>query len=158
MSKSLIALLATVAATALVVAGCGGSSDSTGTTGSLTKAEFVKQGNAICAEGAKELEEGFEEFAKEHNFSENKQPTKAELTEASEEILIPGVRKQIEGIRDLGLPSEDGEEADEALEAAEKALEEGEEDPAAMATEDSGPFAKANKLAKEFGLTKCGEE
>jgi len=157
-SKRFVALLAALAALALIVAGCGGGSDSTESTSSLTKAEFVKKGNAICAKGNEEIEEGFEKFVKENNINQNKQPTKAQRTELSEEVFLPLVRKQVEGVRDLGLPSEGEAEADKVLKAAEKALEEGEEDPSALATESGGPFAEANKLAREFGLTKCGEE
>jgi hypothetical protein len=159
-SKPLIALSAAFALLAIIVAGCGGGSDSTGTeatTSSLTKAEFLKQGNAICAKGNTEIEEGFEEFAKEHNFSQKSQPSKAELEEAVETIVIPKVRRQVEGIAALGVPSEGGKEAEEVLAAAEKALEEGEENPALMAGEGDDPFAKVNKMAKEFGLVKCAE-
>ena len=158
MSKRFTALFAALAVLAMIVAGCGGDSDSTESTSSLTKAEFVKQGNAICAKGEKEIEEGFEEFAKENNLPENKQPSKAQLTEAVEEVVLPTVDEQVESIRDLGLPSEGGEEADEVLKAAEEAIEKGEEDPASLASEKADPFAKANKLARDYGLTKCGEE
>lgn len=158
MSKRFIALFAALAVLAMIVAGCGGDSDSTESTSSLTKAEFLKQGNAICAKGEKEIEEGFEEFAKENNLPENKQPSKAQLTEAVEEVVLPAVDEQVESIRDLGLPSEGGEEADEVLKAAEEAIEKGEEDPASLANEKADPFAKANKLARDYGLTKCGEE
>lgn len=155
------ALLAAVVVLATLVAGCGGGSDSTGgteSTSSLTKAEFLKQGNAICAKGNEAIEEGFEKFVKENNIKQNQRPTKAQLTAVSEEVLIPNVQTEIEEIRALGLPSEGGEEADKVLKAAEKGLEEGEEDPTVLANETSGTFAEANKLAREFGLTKCGEE
>jgi hypothetical protein len=155
-SKRFIALLAALAALALVVAGCGSSGSSTESTSSLTKAEFVKKGNAICAEGSKEINQGFEKFAKENGFSEKKQPSQAELEEAVETIVIPGIRKEIEGIRALGPPDE---EAEAVLDAAEEALEKGEENPSLLAKEESaGPFAKVNKLSREYGLTKCGEE
>jgi hypothetical protein len=152
------ALLAAAAVVAILVAGCGGGSDSTGSTSSLTKAEFVKQGNAICAKGNKAIEEGFENWVKENHLKQNQQPTKAELAAVSEEVLIPNVQTELEEIRALGLPSEGGGEADKLLKAAEKGLEEGEEDPSVLANESSGTFAEANKLAREFGLVKCGEE
>lgn len=157
MSKPLMALLAAFAAIALV-AGCGGGDDSTDSTSSLTKAQFLKQGNAICEKGNDEVEEGVAKFAKEHNFSGGNQPTKAELTEAAEEILIPSVDKQLEGLRDLGAPAGEEEKVDEILSAAEKALEEGEEDPASLTAESTGPFTEVNKMASDYGLTTCGEE
>jgi tellurite resistance protein len=155
-SKRFVALLAALAALALIVAGCGGGSDSTESTSSLSKAEFVKQGNAICAKGNEEIEEGFEKFGKEHGFSKEKEPSKAELEEAVETVLVPKISKEIESIRALGPPDE---EAEAVLDAAEEALEKGEEDPAQfLKEENAGPFAKANKLSREYGLTKCGEE
>jgi hypothetical protein len=155
-NKRVIALLAALAALALIVAGCGSSSDSTETTSSLTKAEFVKKGNAICAKGNEEVEEGFEEFGKEHGFSEKKEPSKAELEEAVETVLVPKISNEVESIRALGPPDE---EAEAVLDAAEEALEKGEEEPAVFLKEGSAsPFAKANKLSREYGLTKCGEE
>lgn len=158
MGKPLMALLAAVTAL-VVIAGCGGGSDSNESTNSLTKAEFLKQGNAICAKGSKEIEEGFEKFAKEHGFSKKKQPSEAELNEAVETVLIPKIRKEIESIRALGTPAEEGAEAEAVLDAAEEALEKGEENPSLMVKEESaGPFAKVNKLSREYGLVKCGEE
>lgn len=153
MVKRLIVLLTALAALAMIVAGCGGSDDSTESTSSLTKAEFVKKGNAICVEGGKKLKAEIVGF-----YEEKKQPTKAQLEEAAIEILVPALRKEVEEIRGLGLPSEGGKEADKVLTTMEKALKEGEEDPSILIVEGPGPFAEANKLAKAFGLTKCGEE
>jgi hypothetical protein len=156
MSKRVIALLAALAALALIVAGCGSGGGSTEGTSSLTKAEFVKKGNAICAKGNEEIEKGFEEFRKEQGFSKNEKPSNAVLEEAVETVLVPRIGKEIENIRALGPPDE---EAEAVLDAAEEALEKGEENPKLFLKEEStGPFAKANKLSREYGLTKCGEE
>lgn len=153
MGKRLIVLLAALAALAMIVAGCGGDGGSTESTSSLTKAEFVKKGNAICVKGGEKLKAEIEKF-----FEEKEQPTDAQLEEAAMEILIPGLRKEVQEIRGLGLPSEEAKGADKVLTAFEKALKEGEEDPSTLIVEGPGPFAKANKLAKEYGLTECGEE
>jgi hypothetical protein len=157
-SKSLFAAFAAFAAIAMIAAGCGGGGDSTSDSSSLTKAEFLKQGNAICAKGNKEIQEGFEEFAKENGFSEKKQPTKAQLTEVVETVVLPKVRGQVEGIKALGAPSGEEAQVEAITDAAEEALEKGEEEPAAMASEKADPFAKANKKASAYGLVKCTEE
>jgi hypothetical protein len=156
-SKRIIALLAALAALALIVAGCGGGSSSTESTSSLSKAEFLKEGNAVCAKGNEEIEETFESFAKEHNLSEKNPPSEDELQEVASEIL-PIISNQIEGVRDVGIPSEGGQGIEDALNAAEEALEEAEEDPTAFTGEKDDPFKKANKMATEVGLTACGEE
>ncbi|MGN6275393.1 MAG: hypothetical protein ACTHNP_05600 [Solirubrobacterales bacterium] len=157
MSKRLVALFAALAVLALIVAGCGSSSSTTTeTTNALTKAEFVKKGNAICAKGNEEIEEGFEEFRKEQGFSKKQEPSKAQLEEAVETVIIPKIGKEVESIRALGPPDE---EAEAVVAAAEEALEKGEEDPSVfLKPESAGPFAKVNKLSREYGLTKCGEE
>lgn len=157
MSKRLISLLVALAAIALVVAGCGGGSDSTEGTSSLSKAKFLKKGNAICVGHEKEIQAGFEKFAKEHNLSKKKEPSEGELKELSE-VLLPIVQSQIDEIRALGSPSGDEKEVEAILSAAEKGVEEVEKKPSVIAEGGGGPFAKANKLSREYGLTKCGEE
>jgi hypothetical protein len=140
-------------ALAALFAGCGGSDD---TSSSLSKAEFVKKGNAICTAGNKEIEEGFEAFAKEHDLSSKQPPSKAESKEAAETILLPAIKKQVEKIRALGPPDD---EADEVLDSAEESIEKGEEDPVALIEEEAVPmFAATNKKARAYGLTVCGEE
>jgi hypothetical protein len=157
-SKPFLVLLAAAVAIAMIVAGCGGSNDSSSEgSSSLTKAEFVKQGNAICAKGSEEIETGFKAFEKENNSSENKQPSKAMQMEAAETILIPSVRKQVEGIRDLAAPSGEEQKVDKILSAAEEGIEKSEEDPTILITGSANPFGKSNKLASEYGLVKCGE-
>jgi len=153
-----IAVLAALAAITMIAAGCGGGGDSSSDSSSLTKAEFLKQGNAICAKGNKEINEGFEEFAKENGFSEKKQPSEAQLTEVIETVVLPKVRGQVEGIKALGAPSGEEAQVEAITDAAEEALEKGEEEPAALASEKADPFAKANEKASAYGLVKCAEE
>jgi hypothetical protein len=156
LNKGLLALLAGALAVALVIAGCGSSSDSS-TTASLSKAEFVKQGNAICKAGNKEIEEGFEEFTKENNLSKTKPPSKAIQEEAAETILIPAINNQVEEIRALGTPEGDEGEVDEILTDAEEAVEESEEDPTSLLGAEPAKFKELNKESREYGLTVCGE-
>lgn len=156
MNKRLIALLVGVLVGALLIAGCG-SSDSE-STASLSKAQFVKQGNAICRKGNAQIESEFEGFAEKHNLKKHEKPSTALLAEASETILIPAITTEIEGIRALGTPEGDEGEVDEILSGAEEGLEEAEEDPAAFAESQSPKFKEINKLAREYGLTVCGEE
>ena len=156
MSKALVLALAAFAAIAMIAAGCGGGGDSTTDSSSLTKAEFLKQGNAVCAKGNKEIEEGFQEFEKENDL-QNGQPTKAQLTEAIETIVLPAVRDQVDGIEELGAPSGEEAKVEAVTDAASEAVEEGEEDPASLTSEKADPFAEANELANEYGLVKCGE-
>jgi hypothetical protein len=161
LSKPLVALLAALAALALIVAGCGGGSDSTGSTegggsGSLTKAELIKQGDAICEKGEEELEEEANEFAKENGIDTNK-PTEAQQEEVIEQVVAPALGKQAEELRALGTPS--GEEAavEEIFDSLEKGTEELEEDPGQL-LKGKNPVEKASQLAKKYGFKECGNE
>ena len=122
-----------------------------------TKAEFVKKVNAICAKGNKNIESEFESFAKEHNLSQNKEPSDAVKEEAANEIVIPQISNQVKEIRALGTPQGDEGELEELLEKVEEALEEIEEDPSLLFGNES-TFKEVNKLSREYGLTVCGEE
>jgi predicted lipid-binding transport protein (Tim44 family) len=153
----LIALIGAVMAFAAIVAGCGSSSSTTESTASLSKAEFAKQGNAICKAGNKEVEAGFEEFSKEHGFSKKKQPTQAEFEEGAEEVVIPSVRKQIDEIKELGAPEGEEEKVEAFLENAEAQLEKGEEDVTLLVDENQHLFASVNEEGKALGLTACAE-
>lgn len=156
MSKGLVASTFGVLAIALIAAGCGsGSSTSTTASVALSKAEFLKQGNQICAEGNKKINAEVEEFIKENNLRHNQEPTQAQKEELAETVFLPNVTEQVEGVNSLGPPDS---EAAAVIVAAEEAIEKGEEDPASLVTDSGGPFTKANKLAREYGLTACAGE
>jgi hypothetical protein len=152
----LIGLLVGAVAIALIVAGCGSSSDET--TASISKAEFTKQGNAICKAGNKEINEGFESFAKESNLN-HKEPSEAQFEELAETVLIPSVSRQVKEVRALGAPEGEEGEVDEFLTNAEEALKEIEGEPSLISAEGKEePFYTVNKEAATLGLTACGGE
>ena len=158
MKKPVIVLLAALVALAVVaVAGCGSSSDSTESTASLSKAEFLKKGNAICKEGNESINSEFEEFTKENNLSETAEPPKETQEEAVEQVLIPAISRQIEEVKALGTPEGDEGELAELISAEEGVVEEAEENPLLL-FETTAKQKEANKLATNYGLTVCGEE
>jgi hypothetical protein len=156
LNKRFIAVLFGALVGALLIAGCG-SSDNSESTASLSKAQFLKQGNAICEEGSKNINSEFEEFSKENNLSETKEPPKAVQEEAVEQILIPSINSQIEEVKALGTPEGDEGELEKLITAEEEVVEEAEEDPISLFG-TSAKQKEANKLANEYGLTACGEE
>jgi predicted small secreted protein len=156
-SKPFIAVLAALAAISMIAAGCGGGDDSSSEGSSITKAQFVKQADAICEKGNKETEAEFEEFAEEEGLGENKQPSKAQQEKAITDIVAPGVQKQIEEIDGLGAPEGDEKQVEAIVTSVEEGVEEIEENPGSL-TEGKNPLAKGSKLAKEYGLKACGEE
>ena len=145
-------ILVCVLAAGLLAAGCG-SSDKSGEKSSITKAEFVKKGNAVCAQGNKEIDAaGKKLFGKDPN----KRPSKAKLEEFATTVLIPSVEDQVSKIRALGAPKGDEAKVKAILDAADQGIQKGKQDPLSLTNEGSDPFAKANKLAKAYGLTVCG--
>jgi len=159
LKKPVIGLLAALVAIAAVAAGCGSSSsETTETTASISKAQFVKQGNAICKAGNQEINEGFETFFKQNNLN-HKKPTDAQFEEISETVLAPSVSKQINEVRALGTPEGEEAEVEEFLASAEEALEEIEAEPTLIGAEGKDePFFTVNKEATKLGLTACGGE
>lgn len=146
MSKRLSALLVGVIALAALTTGCGSSSEDE----ALTKAEYVKQTNAICKKLNEKSAARYEAFYKTH-----KKATPAELRATVATMYVPTVEARIEAINNLAPPSQD----EEKVEAISNALEAGIE-----ATDARHPipfqttqevFEKANKLALGYGLTYC---
>jgi hypothetical protein len=141
-------------ATIVALVGCGGSGGSESTS-SLTKAEFLKKGNAICAKGSEEINKAYEKFSREH-VAGGKTPSEALLDEAAAEIVLPVRVREVRQLRALGAPSGQEEHVDEMLTAWEEGIEKGEEDPNSL--RKAGPefaFHKSYSMGIDYGLTKC---
>jgi hypothetical protein len=138
----------------LALAGCG-SGGGTESANSLTKAEFLKKGNAICAKGGEEINRAYEEFSRKH-VAGGKVPSKALLDEAAAEIVLPVRVREIRKLRALGTPSGQEERVDAMLTAWEEGIEKGEEDPNSL--RKAGPefaFYKSYSMGIDYGLKKC---
>jgi hypothetical protein len=157
LSKRLIALLAGVMAIAIVAAGCGSSDDSTDTV-VLTKTEFIKQGDAICAKGSKALSQEAEDFADENDIDTNK-PTKEQQEEVIAAVVGPALQTQADELSELSAPDGEEDKTSAIIEALESGAEELEDDPGVLLkSSGKGPLDEANELANEFGFKECGQE
>jgi uncharacterized lipoprotein len=157
-----MALLVGVLAVALV-AGCGSSDDTTGASSessdggsSLSKAEFIKQGDEICTKGDQTIETEANEFAEENNIDIEK-PTKAQQEEVIADVVAPAIKEQGEEIGDLGAPSGDEEQVEAIVEAVGNGADELEKDAGTL-LEGKNPLEEGSKLAKAYGFKSCGEE
>jgi maltose-binding protein MalE len=159
LSKRLIVLLAGIVAVAAVVAGCGSSDDgSTDSTTALTKAQFIKQGDAICEKGSKQIEDEAEAFAEENDVDTEK-PTDDQQEEVIETVVGPSLQSQADELSELGAPSGEEAKVTAMLDALEEGAQELETDPGVLLGKDgSDPLGEANKLANEFGFKSCGQE
>jgi len=143
----------------LLVAGCGSSSSTTTTTTSatVTKAEFVAKGNAICAAGSKTQEAAFNAYAKKHGLKENQQPTKAQQAEAVNTILAPNIESQITAVKNIGAPSGEEQQVNSALESAQQELNKVKANPELAFGKESA-FVGAGEKLHALGLTQCAKK
>jgi hypothetical protein len=135
-----------VIAVAAALAACGGSSYK-----GLTKAEFVKQANAICARGNAESEAVGKQLPKN--------ATPKQIADLFAEKAIPLANKEFDDLAALKPPKEDRDtvkriiaEARSATEALAKQLK---DDPEKALSSTLDPYKKANDDAKAYGLTVC---
>lgn len=146
--------IGSVALLAVGVGGCGGGDDTTEaetTTTALTKAEFVKQANAICAEGNKETDAIFESFEKGE--------PKAEAETVIENEFVPSVQGQIDEIRALDAPEADEATVEEMLDLAQADLDRIAEEPGMVVSgEEVDQFADFARVGHPYGLTECDKE
>jgi hypothetical protein len=142
----------------LVAAGCGSSNNSsTSTTAALTKAEFLKKGNAVCKKGNQQIN-----TAANQTFSRKKYPNgpppKSLQVKFATDTVIPSIQTQINGIKALSPPSGDEAKVKAIVDSAQAALDKAKADPTALLQNNpkNDPFAETNKLANAYGLTVCG--
>lgn len=155
MSKLLTAAAAAFVL-AMLVAGCGGGDETTGDeTVTLTKAEFIKQGDAICRETTDQSEEEAEEFAEENGFTLEK-ASEEQLEEAVGEVLVSTLNRQAEELNALGAPEGDEEQVEEIIVSLEGATDEIEDDPGLIFKGEV--LKEPSELAEDYGFKVCGEE
>lgn len=136
-------------------AGCGGDDSDDGGGGGeapatdITKAEFVKQANAICTAGNQEIADAAQELGS------NGQPSDDDLQGFAEDSLIPSIRGQVEDIRALGFPEGDEDTLGGLLDDADGILDDAEDDPVAFVQQDEDPFTDVNQGLADYGVTAC---
>jgi hypothetical protein len=154
LNKALLAAIAALVAVAAIVAGCGSGGDTTDEMVTLTKTEFIKQGDAICKQGNEASEKEAEEFAEDNDFKLEK-ASKEQLEEAVSEVLVPNLEGQIEELEALGAPKGDEGKVEAIVSSLEEATSEIEDDPGLVFQGDV--LKKPSKLADDYGFKVCGE-
>lgn len=156
MNKASLLALAALVALAALLAGCGGGEETTDSaTVTLTKAEFIKQGDAICKEANEENEAEAEEYAEENGFTLEK-ASDEQLEEAVGDVLVPSLERQADELDALGAPEGDEEQVEEIVVALEDATGEIADDPSLVF--EGKTLEEPNELAKAYGFEVCGQE
>jgi hypothetical protein len=127
---------------------CGGDDDDA----AVTKADFIEQADAICADFNERGEALGEDLSEDASLEE--------LAALFLEEGIPLLREQIDDLRELDLPEADAEQLEQLwddLDAGTDELEQQlEDDPQEALSSNFDPFSEANEFATEYGMEECG--
>jgi hypothetical protein len=142
--------VAAILTVGLVLVACGSSSDNstTSTTAALSKAAFLKQGNAICKKGNQQINQAGKAI-----FSAKQKPTSAQRNKFAT-AAVTSIQSQINQIRALGAPSGDQAKVTAMMATSQANLNKVKQNPA-LITSNQQPFAPAAKLLHAYGLTVC---
>lgn len=135
---------------ATAVSSCGGDSGP-------SKAEFIEDADALCAEASRKAEPVIAE-----HLPDPQNPTPEQILGAVQ-AAVPIQRETIAKIADLERPEDDEDEIQNYIDKANEGLDEAEqiEDPQAavsyiqLADTPQDPFYEANQAAEEYGLDDC---
>jgi hypothetical protein len=137
--------MATLAAL-LSLSACGGSGDD-----SLTKAEFVKQGNAICK---KDWQEERSRLFRQLSVKLGEKTVSAADKEEAVLKLISPYEQTTARLAELSTPEGEEEKVDSMIKAMNDAVKKVKAEPEAALT-NTAPFEGANQAVKNYGLTEC---
>lgn len=138
----LLAVL-TVAASLASLVGCGDSQER------LTKAQFIKGGDAIC-------EQAGAEQAKLAGHYKQKEvaPGYFEVVTA---VFVPPMEKELRQLKALSPPQADEKKVRVILKGIESGVKDAKADYLDLFVKETDPFAEANELARKYGLQACAE-
>lgn len=152
MSRRPMAMFA-AAVVLVVVAGCGGGDSSDDE--SLTKAEFVEQGSAICAKRVKQI--GADIRAGGTNKGGPQETNGPTQGDPVADALLSNFQAEVDELRALGAPSGD----EKTIEAMLHAMERGVKEAEANGSKEEALFSAGNQLGKgremaeKYGLEGC---
>lgn len=118
----------------------------------LTKLEFIREGDSMCATVPPTYQENSQKLAKE-NKAQGK--PKASLAEVNLKAAVPPIHTLAEGFEGLAPPTGDEDEVEaiiDSLDAAAKGLE---AEPTAPLSGPKSPFAEFQELSKKYGFKSC---
>jgi hypothetical protein len=151
-----IAILAAIPAIGSVATGCGASESSESSDSStppLTKAAFVKQGDAICEKVPSRYQARLKPLTKEQK--QKSTPRKAAEEEANLKAAVPPLQTASAELGELSAPKGDDQQAEAIVAALEKGVDGLEESPGSELSGPKSPLAAFQKLTKEYGFKVC---
>jgi hypothetical protein len=153
MGRGPTTLVVAVIAAVLLVAGCGGGSDSGSSANPISKEEFIAKADAICKKGVKRMQSGI--------FAAIKVPQNLTKVSSREQekivttVMVPSVSREAKELRALGVPDGDEEKVDAIITTLEEGVETAERDPQAVTKSSDVLFGISSRIAGEYGLKAC---
>lgn len=139
------------------VLGCGSSSSSDTSTGEtasapLSKAQFIKQADAICTKVKKKREAAIAKWEKQS--SGGAQGKEEQFREGLRKVVAPSLRDEMEELESLSPPEQDAAQVDRMIKRLSKI--------SSILASDSKelPYSEASNYEREavrYGLTACRE-
>jgi hypothetical protein len=146
--------MACAMAAGLLAAGCGGGDGGGDQTAAepLSKAEYIAQGDQICAEGTLKITE-------EAQKALSGTPSSEDAQQFVQDVLVPTFRELADDLRALPPPPGDEQTTAAIYDALEEGLDALAADPAVfLEPHTGGVFDQANRLAQAYGFKQCGED
>lgn len=143
MRTTMAALLGLIVA--MTMAACDGGGER------LTEEEFVTQANDACEEGNQAIADAADEIS-----ASGAQPTDDQL-EDFVGMIVTAIQGQIDAIAALNPPEDLESDVDAMIAELQSSLDELEGQGAAALQSQENPFAQANEMAGDLGLTVCAE-
>ncbi len=150
--------------TALAVVGCGNddsgnagaAADGTAdggpiTTSSISKAEYVEQADAICAQNTKERFAALTAYGQKESGASQKE----RLAGAVDAVIIPSIEEEAEELRELGAPAGDEDRIEALVFAFEDVARVARANESLLADPVGEKIREARRLGREYGLTEC---
>ncbi|HWJ42479.1 MAG TPA: hypothetical protein VNR67_03505 [Solirubrobacterales bacterium] len=140
---------------ALVLGGCGGGEATTDATApSPSRAEFVKEANAICSEVYAKTNRLYSQLA----ARDGSKVVEAGIDRAAQKIMVPALTKLEARLGALGAPPGDERRVAKMLTALDEGIETAEEHVHTVRGYGGSPFAfkEAYELMWAYGLDRCG--
>ena len=161
-SRFFLATVLLIVAVMLMV-GCGGgdseasSGDVTVETDALSKAEFLKQADAICTRVRGRFTQEYTAFFRSAKLKTSQAGQEEFLDETIEKVVLPNYEdRMIDEVATLGAPRAFAPEVSNFLDTLQRRLDEIQEDPQKLIN-TAFPFAKAAKAAEDAGLDGCAK-
>jgi hypothetical protein len=163
--RNLTLLVVALAGVSLII-GCGGGDESTPSSepassnsggGTLSKAEFIKRGDAICKKGdAAQYDEARKYRAEHAKELASLSPTRAE-EKLLRVVVLPLITRQAKELEALGVPKGDGKEVRALIAAIEAGVRKARKNPYGIELEFGyeNPLREVAELAGDYGFGEC---